>query len=226
MSARLLIRLSSCPCWRSVFRFSGFDHLHPFCQQRKSKSQQAKSLHSRRQHPGRLEKLPVLSLAWMKERHFTGSLVRPKVIFFIFVCLFVCLFVCFFCFFSSLLPLWSCTFRFLSLALRCKGTVNKVGAVRASAPCQRWGPPDSYSRPLVTGQPFVPQALGGKEFLDPTLNSKWNTVSRFAKAHPLVLTFDFLNMKGCSCTSSSAATCCLSSGLPATAMRAPLQFSY
>lgn len=57
---------------------------------RKNKSQQAKSLHSKqsRQHPGRLEKLIVLGLAWMKEGPFTLSLVRRKGISFIFLCFF------------------------------------------------------------------------------------------------------------------------------------------
>eukprot|EP00434_Breviolum_minutum_P004901 symbB.v1.2.004324.t1/scaffold188.1/size279614/13 len=37
--------------------------------------------------------------------------------------------------------------------------VQTVGAVRASAPCQRWVP-ESYSRPLsCQGQPFVPQVV-------------------------------------------------------------------
>ena len=143
---------------------------------RKNKSQQAKSLHSKqsRQHPGRLEKLIVLGLAWMKEGPFTLSLVRRKGISFIFL------------FFFSVSLHCSCHFGVLfifSLSTRLELFAHQLHVN------------DGFRSPTadpcpVKDNPLYRRPRGGKSFGSNT-QLKMETVSRFAKeACPLVLTFN------------------------------------
>ena len=111
----------------------------------------------------------------MKEGPFTLSLVRRKGISFIFLCFFLC-------FSSLLLPLWSSLHFFHCQQGWSCSRISSMSTMGSGV----------LQQTLVLSRTTLCTAgHGGERVLDPTLNSKWKTVSRFAKeACPLVLTFN------------------------------------